>query len=166
MAELESFLRAAGLAEVFNDAASIRPDDAFWPAIQQGIADSELFVCVISAASSASDWVWREVEHARSLGRRVIGLRIDDAPLPPHFAAVDVVNFRVGRAAEKRLDLSRILRYAPEDLIGREAEKHLISDAWQRTLRAEAGRPHLLTFVALGGEGKTSLVGKSERRTS
>lgn len=160
VAELESFLRAAGLAEVFNDAASIRPDDAFWPAIQQGIADSELVVCVISAASSASDWVRREVEHARSLGRRVIGLRIDDAPLPPHFAAVDVVNFRVGRSAEKRLDLSRILRYAPEDLVGREAEKHLISDAWARALRAEAGRPQLLTFVALGGEGKTSLVAK------
>ena len=61
---------------------------------------------------------------------------------------------------EGRFDLSRILRYAPEDLIGREAEKHLISDAWARALRGEAGRPHLLTFVALGGEGKTSLVAK------
>ncbi|MBK6717316.1 MAG: TIR domain-containing protein [Burkholderiales bacterium] len=160
VAELESFLRAAGLADVFNDAASIQPDDAFWPAIQQGIADSELIVCVISAASSASDWVRREVEHARNLGQRVIGLRIDDAPLPPHFAGVDVVNFSVGRAAEKRLDLSRILRYAPEDLVGRDAEKRLISDAWARALRAEAGRPQLLTFVALGGEGKTSLVAK------
>ncbi len=139
---------------MFNDAASIRPDDAFWPAIQQGIADSELFVCVISAASSASDRVRREVEHTRSLGRRVIGLRIDDAPLPPHFAAVDVVNFRVGRAAEKRLDLSRILRYAPEDLIGREAEKHLISAAWARTLRAEAGRPHLLCLRRAGWRGQ------------
>lgn len=160
VAELESFLRAAGLAEVFNDAASIRPDDAFWPAIQQGIADSALIVCVISAASSASDWVRREVEHARSLDRRVIGLRIDRSPVPPHFAGRDVINFVVGPTAERRFDLSDILRYAPEELIGREAEKHLISDAWARALRAEAGRPHLLTFVALGGEGKTSLVAK------
>ena len=36
----------------------------------------------------------------------------------------------------------------------------MISDAWAKTLRAEASRPHILTFVALGGEGKTSLVAK------
>ena len=160
VAELESFLRAAGLAEVFNDAASIQPDDAFWPAIQRGIADSELIVCVISAASSASEWVRREVEHARSLGRRVIGLRIDDSPLPPHFAAVDVVNFRVGRSSERHIDIGRILQYAPEHLVGRDAELSTLTDAWERTLRADASRPHLLTFVAMGGEGKTSLVAK------
>lgn len=61
---------------------------------------------------------------------------------------------------EGRHDLSRILRYAPAELIGRDAEKTLISDAWARALRAETGRPHILTFVALGGEGKTSLVAK------
>jgi len=160
VAELESFLRAAGLADVFNDAASIQPDDAFWPAIQRGIADSELIVCVISAASSASEWVRREVEHARSLGRRVIGLRIDDSPLPPHFAAVDVVNFRVGRSSERHIDIGRILQYAPEHLVGRDAELSTLTDAWERTLRADASRPHLLTFVAMGGEGKTSLVAK------
>lgn len=163
VAELESFLRAAGLAEVFNDAASIQPDDAFWPVIQRGIADSELFVCVISAASSSSEWVRREVEHARSLGRRVIGLRIDRAPVPAHFASRDVINFVVGPTAERRIDIdrqNRFTKYAPERLLGRDVELALISDAWARTLRAEAGRPHLLTFVALGGEGKTSLVAK------
>ena len=61
---------------------------------------------------------------------------------------------------EGRYSLDRILQYAPKELIGRDAEKALISDAWARALRAEAGRPHLLTFVALGGEGKTSLVAK------
>ncbi|BDI07879.1 hypothetical protein CATMQ487_48490 [Sphaerotilus microaerophilus] len=163
VAELESFLRAAGLAEVFNDAASIRPDDAFWPVIQQGIADSELFVCVISAASSASDWVRREVEHARSLGGRVIGLRIDRSPVPPYFAGRDVINFVVGPTAERRIDIdrqNRFTKYAPERLLGRDPELALISDAWKKALRAEAGRPHILTFVALGGEGKTSLVAK------
>lgn len=61
---------------------------------------------------------------------------------------------------EGRYSLDRILQYAPEELIGRDAEKALISAAWAQALRAEAGRPHLLTFVALGGEGKTSLVAK------
>lgn len=61
---------------------------------------------------------------------------------------------------EGRYSLDRILQYAPKELIGRDAEKARISDAWARALRAETGRPHLLTFVALGGEGKTSLVAK------
>jgi hypothetical protein len=61
---------------------------------------------------------------------------------------------------EGRYNLDRILQYAPEALIGRDAEKAQISDTWARALRAETGRPHILTFVALGGEGKTSLVAK------
>lgn len=61
---------------------------------------------------------------------------------------------------EGRYNLDRILQYAPEALIGRDAEKARISDAWASALRAETGRPHILTFVALGGEGKTSLVAK------
>lgn len=160
VAEMESFLRIVGPADVFNDAASIRPDEEFWPTIQQGIADSDVFICVISAASTASDWVNREIEYARNLGQRVIGVRIDDSPLSPHFTSRDVIDFRPRRRAERRIDIGRIVQYAPEELIGREAETRLLSDAWGKTLRAEAGRPHVFTFVALGGEGKTSLVAK------
>ena len=57
-------------------------------------------------------------------------------------------------------DISRILKYAPADLIGREAETKLLDDAWEKVVRGEARRSHLVTFVALGGEGKTSLVAK------
>jgi len=57
-------------------------------------------------------------------------------------------------------DLSRILKYAPEHLIGRETETQRLNDAWLKVRRAEPHRPHVLTFVALGGEGKTSLVAK------
>jgi hypothetical protein len=35
--ELESFLRATGFAEVFNDVSAIRPDEKFWPKIEKGI---------------------------------------------------------------------------------------------------------------------------------
>jgi hypothetical protein len=59
-----------------------------------------------------------------------------------------------------RADISRIVKYAPADLIGREAETGLLTDAWDKVRRAESPRPHILTFVALGGEGKTSVVAK------
>ena len=64
------------------------------------------------------------------------------------------------KAAGFQADFSRILKYAPAELIGREAETKILDDAWLKVRRAEAHRPHVLTFVALGGEGKTSLVAK------
>lgn len=54
----------------------------------------------------------------------------------------------------RNYDLSRILRYAPEELIGREAELRRLSAAWADP------RQHILTLVASGGEGKTSLAAK------
>lgn len=59
-----------------------------------------------------------------------------------------------------RVDISRIIKYAPAELIGREAETAILNTAWTQATEAENGRPHVLTFVALGGEGKTSLVAK------
>ncbi|HEX7722035.1 MAG TPA: SEFIR domain-containing protein [Pyrinomonadaceae bacterium] len=62
-----------------------------------------------------------------------------------------------GGEGEPLIDISRIIKYAPE-LIGREADLKILSDAWQQVAGGEKKRPHILTFVALGGEGKTSLV--------
>jgi hypothetical protein len=59
-----------------------------------------------------------------------------------------------------KADISRIVKYAPAELIGRESETKLLNDAWAQVVRGETKRPHVLTFVALGGEGKTSLVAK------
>ncbi|HXH37633.1 MAG TPA: hypothetical protein VNN08_03320, partial [Thermoanaerobaculia bacterium] len=64
------------------------------------------------------------------------------------------------RSASVRADISRIMKYAPSDLIGREAETEVLNDAWDQVMRDETKRPHILTFVALGGEGKTSVVAK------
>lgn len=58
------------------------------------------------------------------------------------------------------VDISRIVKYAPEKLIGRETETALLDDSWRKVVAHEEGRPHVLGFVALGGEGKTSLVAK------
>jgi len=59
-----------------------------------------------------------------------------------------------------KADISRIIKYAPAELIGREDDLKLLSDAWDKMVRDEKERPLVLTFVALGGEGKTSLVAK------
>jgi TIR domain len=58
------------------------------------------------------------------------------------------------------VDISRVDRYAPASLIGREAETKLIEDAWAKAVVAEAQRARVMTFVALGGEGKTALAAK------
>jgi TIR domain len=58
------------------------------------------------------------------------------------------------------VDISRIDRYAPAGLIGREAETKLIEDAWAKAVASEAQRPRVMAFVALGGEGKTALVAR------
>ena len=59
-----------------------------------------------------------------------------------------------------KTDISRIIKYAPAELIGREAETALLHEAWAKVQAHDPKRPHILTFVALGGEGKTSLVAK------
>ena len=59
-----------------------------------------------------------------------------------------------------RHDLSRIQRYIPLDLIGREDKLNEIDEAWDKVHQVETPRPHVLTYVALGGEGKTALIAK------
>ncbi|MGH6847825.1 MAG: hypothetical protein ACREC0_10415 [Methylocella sp.] len=58
------------------------------------------------------------------------------------------------------IDIRHIDKYVPADLIGREDETKLLNGAWAKAQNNETKRPHVFTFVALGGEGKTSLVAK------
>jgi tetratricopeptide (TPR) repeat protein len=158
--ELESLLRAADFDDVFNDVSSIKPDEQLWPKIERGIGACDTVFVVITAASNTSDWVRREVECARRLGKKVVPLWVEDCPVPAIFQGRDVIDLRRRTRDLLRSDISRIVKYAPADLIGREAETKILTDAWGQAVRAESNRPHVLTFVALGGEGKTSLVAK------
>ncbi len=78
--------------------------------------------------------------------------------------AAKVLDEELGKIApadwEPKFDISRIVKYAPAELIGREDETKLLNDAWEKVVCIGKGRPHVLTFVAFGGEGKTSLVAK------
>lgn len=62
--------------------------------------------------------------------------------------------------ATSHTDISRLIEYAPAELIGREDELSVLDRAWAGVTKRELHRTHILTFVALGGEGKTSLVAK------
>jgi tetratricopeptide (TPR) repeat protein len=55
-------------------------------------------------------------------------------------------------------DISRIDRYAAGPFIGRDAELAVLADAWTKAQDAKSPRPHVISIVALGGMGKTSLV--------
>jgi tetratricopeptide (TPR) repeat protein len=80
--------------------------------------------------------------------------------IPPHKAPVHVRQTADAKPRVVPADISRIIKYAPEKLIGRETETALLDGAWKKLQAHEPQRPHILTFVALGGEGKTSLVAK------
>ena len=65
------------------------------------------------------------------------------------------------KASGFQADISRIIKYAPAELLGREAETKLLADTWAACLQVSPSpRLHVLIVVALGGEGKTSLVAK------
>lgn len=56
-------------------------------------------------------------------------------------------------------DITGIVKYAPKKkLIGRKEETGLIEGAWENALKGEQVRPHVVCFIALGGEGKSALV--------
>jgi len=138
--------------KVFNDSHTIEPDEKFWPRIEKGIRECDAFVVVLSHASVKSYWVDREVEFARTIGKKVIPIRIDDCKLPASFDGRDVIELRQGRGDKVKIAPSRILRHAPAILFGREKELAALDAAWADQY------VNLYTLVAWGGVGKTSLV--------
>lgn len=58
------------------------------------------------------------------------------------------------------IDISRLISYAPTNLIGREDEVERLDKAWDLAVGPETQRPHILVLVGMGGEGKTSLLAK------
>ncbi len=152
VAEFVQLVRSLGFDEVFNDSHTIEPDALFWTRIEQGIREADAFVVVLSHASVKSYWVDREVQFARELGKRVIPVRIDDCKPPAGFDGRDVIDLRQGRGDKVKLSPSKLSRHAAKQFFGRETELALLDTAW-----ADPGT-HVLSIVAWGGVGKTSLV--------
>ena len=96
-----------------------------------------------------------DAEQKFAVAERILEARAKIAELTePHsrVQATETVAFKS--------DISRIDKYAPTDLIGREDELALLNDAWMKVRQVQTPRSHLVTLVAMGGEGKTSLVAK------
>jgi tetratricopeptide (TPR) repeat protein len=53
---------------------------------------------------------------------------------------------------------SRIVSYAQSFFPGRESERALLNNAWNAALQGTSNRARVLSFVAMGGEGKTALL--------
>lgn len=153
VAELESFLRASGFDQVFNDSRSIEPYEKFWPKIEEGIRACDAFYVVITSASMNSPWVLREVDFARGLSKKIVPLWIEDCTVPATFVDRDVIDFRPRTRKERRIASSRILRHSPKHLFGREEWLDALDAAW-----SARGRLHVYSLIALGGAGKTSVV--------
>jgi hypothetical protein len=61
---------------------------------------------------------------------------------------------------QRIVDIDAISPYIPKHLMGREAILKSLMHAWEQAVRGDARRPHLMSVIGLGGEGKTALVAK------
>jgi tetratricopeptide (TPR) repeat protein len=66
----------------------------------------------------------------------------------------------IAQAAQttRSIDVSRIDSYAPPFFPGREGELALLNDGWNAALQGASQRARVISFVAMGGEGKTALL--------
>ncbi len=151
--EFEALIRQLHKEEVtFNDVRSIPAGAGFWSEIEQGIQKCHRFYVIVSHYSMASVWVAKEIELARSLGKQIIGVRIEDceaALLDGH----DIVNLS---PALPRRNVSFNTNCLPATytgkLYGREAEiAQLFNDLRDANTR-------IVAYDAMGGSGKTALI--------
>jgi tetratricopeptide (TPR) repeat protein len=118
--------------------------------------------------------VRRFIEKALDSGRSsVVSKKLPEAADRP-----PTVSQNIPTRSNERFDISRIAKFAPTELIGRDDEMSRLNDAWSSHDRQNVGfadrvnasensahalasvATRVLTFVALGGEGKTALVAK------
>lgn len=63
-------------------------------------------------------------------------------------------------SADRKVDVSAIINHAPIELAGRDNEMQRLAVLWSRAIHDETSRANVVSFIALGGEGKTSIVAK------
>ena len=130
------------------------------------IADVRKLLEAVAAAVGkiqdfSREWVEaarKELEAAAQKRHEELLSEIED--LPSRIVAALGQRGVVKPTFEFRANLNQVPKYAPPKLIGRGGEMKLLSDAWGEVCKETEKRHRILTFVALGGEGKTSLVAK------
>ena len=74
-------LRSAGVRFWYDQ--GIAPAKDWVKTIASSIEDSEVVICFLTASSSESEWVRRELTFANSIRKPIIFVRVDDSPVPP-----------------------------------------------------------------------------------
>jgi hypothetical protein len=69
-----------------------------------------------------------------------------------------VAQLREVAEAKFKIDVGRVLQHAPEKLIGRETELARLDAVWEDSRQGKVPKANVVTMVAWGGVGKTSLV--------
>lgn len=187
--ELLPSLQEAGL-KTFIDIENIAPGDRWADALSDALQRSRQVLAVMSPSWTKSESAQHELHAVLNLDRgniKVVPVLLEPCEIPTELQGIsyaDLTNpsrrseamhqllHSLGASSkagalqltwEKRaasVDISRIVKYAPSELIGRETETKLLNDAWDKVVNGEVRRPQVLTVVGLGGEGKTSLVAK------
>ncbi len=89
---LAEFLQSSGYSVWWD--AGLRPGDIFTIEIQRQINACEHFIVVWSRTSSASFWVTAETTYARTAGKPILPLKIDDCTPPVPFNLLQTIELK------------------------------------------------------------------------
>ncbi len=103
---VQTHLESLG-AEVWRDEDAIREGDQNWyRRIEEGLAKSDLLICIVGQDTEQSDWREREMLRAVELRKPIVALRIANVGLP--------FNIQEKQPVEVRQDRQETLRVLTE----------------------------------------------------
>jgi hypothetical protein len=172
------------LYDRFHQAEFARPDlDTHLAELYR--TESDLVVIFLAPEYATGTWAGLQWRHVRQLLATIERERImlvalgdpgDLAPLGTlgtigyidarHLSSDDlaeaiVARYRANRESQRETfvaDVSRVDQYAPGTLVGRDPEIAFLSGVWNKAMRGESPRLHVVVIVGVGGAGKTALV--------
>lgn len=101
--DLANWLRTAGCT-VWQDTSGLRGGETWASGIDQAVRVSEVFIVVLSPASSTSEWVRKETLLAMNLHKPIVPILLRDTDLPVQLVDLQFVDFR-GEKKEARQKL-------------------------------------------------------------
>ena len=72
----------------FVDVDDLLPGYDFVKTIQENIIKSKICICIISKHSAKSSWFMKEISYICSIGKTIIPIKIDDAPLDDSISSI------------------------------------------------------------------------------
>lgn len=107
--DLADLLRTQGY-EVWTDVTGIVGGAVWQAAIQQAIRDCDAVIVALSAASTASPWVEREILFALDQHKAIIPLMLEEVPLPLSLYNLQKIDYTTNREH----GLAELLRALPK----------------------------------------------------